>query len=257
MLSSVWRGMRAAKASRCSRPSSGAAAASGNWQASSVAKPASPSTWSPPGASTIWHPRVAALRRTAMQKERYRLQDLRIGALPILNRFIARMGLEEELGLAVRNAGYADALLALMKNILVDRNALYAIPEWAALFDTGLISQGKINDDKLARALDRLFAADRATLQTRIVLAVMNSFDLKMEQIHNDTTSVMVRGAYDGQNPKAVQLKRGHSKEHRPDLKQLIYSLCVTSDGAVPGHVKAYDGNQTDDGIHLETWNRL
>ena len=58
-----------------------------------------------------------------MQKERYQLQDLRIGALPILNRFIERMGLEEELTLALRNAGYADALLALMKNILVDRNA--------------------------------------------------------------------------------------------------------------------------------------
>jgi hypothetical protein len=54
-------------------------------------------------------------------------------------------------------------------------------------------------------------------------------------------------GAYDGQNAKAVQLKRGHSKQHRPDLKQLVYSLCVTRDGAVPVHFKAYDGNQTDD----------
>src|SRR6516165_3157833 len=190
MLSSVSPGMRAAKASRCSRLSSRAAAASDNWQAKSVSKSASPSTWSWPGACTTWHPRVVAIRRIAMQEERYQLQDLRIGALPILNRFIERMGLEEELTLALRNAGYADALLALMKNILVDRNALYAISEWAALFDAGLISQGKINDDKLARALDRLFSADRATLQTRIVLAAIKGFELKTEQIHNDTTSV-------------------------------------------------------------------
>jgi transposase len=192
-----------------------------------------------------------------MQEERLRLRGLRVGALPILNRFIERMGLEEELTLALKNRGYADALLALLKNIVVDRNALYAVGEWVALYDVGLVAQGKVGDDKLGRALDRLFAADRATLQTRIVLAVMNGFDLTMERIHNDTTSVMVRGAYDGQNPKAVQLKRGHSKERRPDLKQLIYSLCVTNDGAVPVHFKAYDGNQTDDGIHLETWNRL
>jgi transposase len=125
------------------------------------------------------------------------------------------------------------------------------------MFDPGLLSHSKINDDKVARALDRLFAADRATLQTRIVLAVMKGFDLKMDQIHNDTTSVTVSGAYDGQNPKAVQLKRGHNKERRPDLKQLVYSLCITNDGAVPVHFKVYDGNQTDDGIHLETWNRL
>lgn len=192
-----------------------------------------------------------------MQEERLRLRGLRVGALPILNRFIERMGLEEELTLALKNPGYTDALLALLKNILVDRSALYAVGEWAALYDVGLIAQGKIGDDKLGRALDRLFAADRATLQTRVVLAVMKGFDLRMDQIHNDTTSVMVRGSYDGQNAKAIQLKRGHSKERRPDLKQLVYSLCVTSDGAVPVHFKAYDGNQTDNGIHLETWNRL
>ena len=129
-----------------------------------------------------------------MQKGRYQLQDLRIGALPILNHFIERLGLEEELTLAVRNAGYADVLLALIRNILVDRNALYAIREWAALFDAGLICQGKINDDKLARALDRLFAADRATLQTRIVLAAIKGFDLKTQQIHNDMPqSVTIR----------------------------------------------------------------
>lgn len=192
-----------------------------------------------------------------MQEQNLRLRALRVGALPILNSIIERMGVAEELTLALKNPGYAEALLALIKNILVERNALYAIGEWAALYDAGLVAQGKIGDDKLGRALDRLFAADRATLQTRIVLAVMTGFDLKMEQIHNDTTSVMVRGAYDGQNAKGVQLKRGHSKEHRPDLKQLVYSLCVTSDGAVPVHFKTYDGNQTDDGIHLETWSRL
>src|SRR6516162_7802347 len=192
-----------------------------------------------------------------MQEERLRLRALRVGALPILNHFIARIGLAAELTLALKNAGYADALLALIKNIVVERNALYAVGEWGALYDVGLVAQGKVGDDRLGRALDRLFAADRATLQTRIVLAAIKGFDLKMQEIHNDTTSVMVRGAYDAQNPKAVQLKRGHSEERRPDLKQLVYSLCITADGAVPVHFKAYDGNQTDDGIHLETWNRL
>ena len=69
-------------------------------------------------------------------------------------------------------------------------------------------------------------------MQTRIVLAAIKGFELKTEQIHNDTTSVTVSGAYDAQNPKAVRLKRGHNKERRPDLKQLIYSLCITADGA-------------------------
>jgi transposase len=192
-----------------------------------------------------------------MQEKNLRLRGLRVGALPILNDFIERMGLRQELTVALKNVDYADALLGLTKNILIDRTALYAIDEWTAAYDPGLVAQGKMGDDKLARALDRLFRVDRATLQTRMVLEVVKKFDLEMEQIHNDTTSVTVSGAYDRQDSKAVQLKLGHSKQHRPDLKQLVYSLCVTADGAVPVHFKAYDGNQTDDGIHLETWRQL
>src|ERR1700751_3776807 len=75
-----------------------------------------------------------------MQEEKLRLRGVRVGALPILNRFIERMGLEEELTLALKNPGYADALLALIKNILVERNALYAVGEWVALYDVGLVA---------------------------------------------------------------------------------------------------------------------
>src|SRR5215469_9896883 len=81
-----------------------------------------------------------------MQEENLRLRALRVGALPILNRVIERMGLAEELALALKNPGYADALLALIKNILVERNALYAVGEWAALYAAGLVAQGKIGD---------------------------------------------------------------------------------------------------------------
>jgi transposase len=44
---------------------------------------------------------------------------------------------------------------------------------------------------------------------------------------------------------------------HRPDLKQLVFSLTVSSDGAVPVHYKAYPGNRTDDTTYMETWNCL
>jgi transposase len=192
-----------------------------------------------------------------MQEEKLSLKGLRVGSLPILDRFIERMGLRAELSLVITHAGYVDALLVLLKNILVDRNALYAIAEWAAAFDPVLVAGGKVGDDRLGRALDHLFSADRATLQTRIVLAVAKAFQLRFDRIHSDTTSVAVFGAYTDQDAKAVALKRGHSKDHRPDLKQLVYNLCISSDGAVPVHFKAYDGNQTDDGIQWETWSSL
>ena len=50
---------------------------------------------------------------------------------------------------------------------------------------------------------------------------------------------------------------RGHSKDHRPDLKQLVWSLTVSADGAVPVCHRVADGNTNDDVLHLPTWDQL
>ena len=49
----------------------------------------------------------------------------------------------------------------------------------------------------------------------------------------------------------------GHNKDHRPDLKQLLYVLTVTGDGAVPVQFRVQSGNTTDDRSHRETWDFL
>lgn len=109
----------------------------------------------------------------------------------------------------------------------------------------------------LARALDRLFETDRASLLTRIVLHSVRAYAVDVSQIHQDTTSVKLLGAYARQQPRAVHLVRGYSKDHRPDLRQLVYELSVTRDGAIPVLFKAHDGNQTDDTLHWENWQML
>lgn len=192
-----------------------------------------------------------------MQDKNLNLRSFKVGCLPIIDQFVERMGLEDKLTQALSNSGYAKSIIILLKNILTEREAMYAVKQWAFLFDLKLDDGTEISDDRLGRALERLFRVDRATLQTEIVLRVIKTFNLKMEQIHNDTTSVSTFGRHEHQNPKAIKLKRGHSKDHRPDLKQLVYSLCVTRDGAVPVHFKCYDGNRTDDTIQLETWNSI
>ena len=49
----------------------------------------------------------------------------------------------------------------------------------------------------------------------------------------------------------------GHSKDHRPDLKQLLYILTVSDDGGVPLYFTTASGNVTDDTTHRETWDLL
>jgi transposase len=192
-----------------------------------------------------------------MQEKNLQLRNLKIGCLPIIDEIIDRMNLRSILNGTLNNSDYSDTILILLKNILTDRDALYAIKDWSSTFNLRLSSGPEVSDDRLGRSLDRLFECDRSTLQTQVVLSIVKSFNLKMDQIHSDTTSITVSGNYKKQDSKAVQLKRGHSKAHRPDLKQLVYSLCVSRDGAVPIHFKNFDGNRTDDKIQWETWNSI
>jgi transposase len=57
--------------------------------------------------------------------------------------------------------------------------------------------------------------------------------------------------------PRGCILPKVRAKDHRPDLKQIVYNLTISADGAIPIHYKTYPGNRTDDTVHIETWNAL
>ncbi|MCP4285055.1 MAG: DUF4277 domain-containing protein, partial [Gammaproteobacteria bacterium] len=152
-----------------------------------------------------------------------------------------------------------DTLMLLLYNLTLGKDPLYELQPWVAGIDPRAIGypsleSGKFNDDRFARALDRLYMADRASLMTEFVTNVVREFRIDLARIHNDSTTVKAYGAYPGRTRSGLELKQGHSKDHRPDLKQLVFSLSISSDGAVPVHHKVYSGNRTDDSTHIETW---
>ena len=49
----------------------------------------------------------------------------------------------------------------------------------------------------------------------------------------------------------------GHSKDHRPDLKQLVLELNIVDDGAVPIAHQICSGNRSDDSVHISDWGHL
>ena len=67
--------------------------------------------------------------------------------------------------------------------------------------------------------------------------------------MHFDTTTVTLHGAYEG-SKAAPRITHGVNKDHRPDLKQLLFGLNVTSDGAVPLSHHVWSGNQSDSTVH-------
>lgn len=46
-----------------------------------------------------------------------------------------------------------------------------------------------------------------------------------------------------------IKITHGHSKAHRPDLKQVVQELIVSQDGGVPLACKNWDGNSADTAI--------
>jgi hypothetical protein len=115
----------------------------------------------------------------------------------------------------------------------------------------------------VGRALDRLFEADRRALVIARVVHMIREFQVALDQLHNDSTSLTLHGAYaaaPGQRVHGQPTARvtvGYNKDHRPDLKQLLWILTVSADGAVPVHFKVTDSNTEDSTTHIETWTVL
>ena len=113
------------------------------------------------------------------------------------------------------------------------------------------------NDDRLGRALSALFKADRHSFMTEVSSQAIHVHQLETEEIHNDSTTVTFLGQYAHPDPEAVQLKHGHNKDFRPDCKQIVLGLNITTDGQVPLSYKLFDGHTVDDVTHIPNWNGL
>ena len=202
------------------------------------------------------------------------LRSERLGPLPLINRFLDRLGLEAMLERFVPTNDrrvrlpYAKALGLLLRSILVEREPFYRQHETVSTFAAeayGLTDElvRHAGDDAIGRALERLYDADRAVLITEIVLAVQKEFSLAMEELHNDSTTVSFYGQYRAAQGRSIRGKRapmvtfGHSKAHRPDLKQLLFILTTSRDGGVPVQFRCTDGNTSDVVTHQETWDAL
>jgi transposase len=203
------------------------------------------------------------------------LSSCRVAALPLLDGFLRRLRLEDFLrdhlpGEDRRSrVPTATGLLVLLKNLLLSREPLYGVGEWAARHAPELLGLTpaqlpSLNDDRVGRCLDRLFDADIPSLTLAAVAHAVREFGVALDELHNDSTTITFHGDYEGATQECTWRGRlrlavtwGHNKDHRPDLKQLLYILTVTRDGAVPVQFRVQSGNTTDDRSHRATWDLL
>ena len=204
----------------------------------------------------------------------WELQTRRLGPLPLINHMMSRLHLDERLERFVPTQdrrvrlAYAKGLGVLLRSILVEREPIYRQHETVATFaeeafglDAAQVNE--VSDDAIGRALDRLFDADRAALLTDVVVAAAEEFGVALEELHNDSTSVRFCGQYPQARGRHLRGKRaplityGYSKDHRPDLKQLLFILTSSEDGGIPVQFRCEAGNTNDAATHEQSWDAL
>lgn len=186
----------------------------------------------------------------------------RLSALPVLMNYLRRLRVRELIDEAAPKhelhfVSHGECIEAMLCSIFTGTHTLSKIEHVLSGFDldylfghTGLRSE-HFNDTRLGEALDALYGkTDR--LQSAIVFAGLGEFGIKVRRVQLDSTTVSVYGDYDSiLEVEASLIKRppipafGFSKDHRPDLKQMLISMSMCDVG-VPLYGRVQDGNVSD-----------
>ena len=137
-------------------------------------------------------------------------------------------------------------LFALVANRALDPGSKLAATEWVAA-DAAIAGLDAMSDDQAYRAMDLLVEADAtAKVQEAVFFSVSNLLNLQVDVLLFDTTSTYFETDPDVQADGTPGFRRyGHSKDHRPDLPQVIIGLAVTKEG-IPVRVWCWPGNTSD-----------
>ena len=144
---------------------------------------------------------------------------------------------------------------ALLLAILDGHHALYKVG--ARLEERGMVpllqpglTCASLHDYRLGQILDALFAANLNRVFGAIALNALEVYAIATPWLHQDTTTITLYGAYEeeahpDEGPRPPRPAYGHSKDGRDDLKQVLLSLGVSSDG-LPLRMGVRDGNTSD-----------
>lgn len=175
-------------------------------------------------------------------------RSLQFGAIWLGWTLWQALGLEEVLDGLIED-GREDVSWARMGAILTiarlcePSSELHIAEDWyrrTALQDLLEIPPEKVNEQRLYRALDRILD-HKGALEKHLKEKLGTLFSLKYDLMLYDVTSTYFEGEVKG-NPLA---QRGHSRDQRPDCKQVCIALVVTRDGMPLGY-ELFAGNRVD-----------
>ena len=156
-----------------------------------------------------------------------------------------------------RRISVGQALKAMVLNGLGSANRrLYLTSRFFQNKPTGrLLGEGvepeHLNDDALGKALDTLYAYGVSELYMKIAAQAASRLDITPKVGHMDTTSFHVDGDYNSDEPpskdaKLIHITQGYSRDHRPDLNQVVLELISENQASLPMMMQPLSGNSSD-----------
>src|SRR5207237_50001 len=174
-----------------------------------------------------------------------------LGGAFVLDALWRRLGVAEAIAAALGARRYATdverVLFALVANRALKPFSKLAAADWASN-DAHIPGLEAMDDDHAYRAMDVLAAADcEAAVQEAVFFAVADLLNLEVDLLFFDTTSTYFERDEPDAGPDGEPRFRalGHSKDHRPDLPQVVIGLAVTREG-IPVRVWVWPGNTND-----------
>jgi len=197
-------------------------------------------------------------------KNQPEIDSFTVQHLPIISAYARRIGIIDIINTLIPTEMAIDAgtiVLGMVLDTLTGRSPLYRLEEFFEYQDTELLLGKKtdpsvFSDYTVGRVLDRIYEYGTMKLFSQISMRALEVFNIDCRHLSFDTTSVSVEGDYDlysGEygNGNVINITYGHSKDHRPDLKQfMVKMLCV--DRTIPVFGAAEDGNASDKIVNNE-----
>ncbi|MFH9348040.1 IS1634 family transposase [Kitasatospora sp. NPDC017646] len=170
-----------------------------------------------------------------------------IGATWLLDGLWKLLGIDTALGKVLDARHFRTdverALFALVANRAIAPDSKRAAVDWATS-DVVIPAAGEVAEQHAYRAMDLLVDDNtQAAVQEAVFFAAANLLDLEVDVVFFDTTSTYFER--DTPDPDGSLRRFGHSKDHRPDLPQIVIGLAVTREG-IPVRCWAWPGSTND-----------